>query len=41
MIDKDNNRTFFELKSKVDAAHDIVDRIIAETEKKEGLINIE
>jgi phosphopantothenoylcysteine decarboxylase/phosphopantothenate--cysteine ligase len=41
MIDKDNNRTFFELKSKVDAAHDIVDRVIAETEKKEGLINIE
>jgi len=38
MIDKDNNRTFFELKSKVDAALDIVDRIIAETEKIEGWI---
>jgi phosphopantothenoylcysteine decarboxylase/phosphopantothenate--cysteine ligase len=35
MIDKDNNQTFFELKSKNDVAIDIVTRIISEMEQKE------
>ena len=34
LIDKDNNRTFFELKSKTDVAIDIVARIIDELEKR-------
>jgi phosphopantothenoylcysteine decarboxylase/phosphopantothenate--cysteine ligase len=32
MIDKDNNQTFFELKSKTEVAVDIVARIISEME---------
>jgi len=36
LIDKDNNPTFFELKSKADVAADIVVRIIAEIERKQG-----
>jgi len=35
IIDKDNNQTFFELKSKNDVAIDIVTRIISEMEQKE------
>jgi len=35
IVDKDNNQTFFELKSKAEVAVDIVDRIVAEMEKKE------
>jgi phosphopantothenoylcysteine decarboxylase/phosphopantothenate--cysteine ligase len=35
LIDKDNNPTFFELKSKTGVAADIVDRIIAEMDKKQ------
>lgn len=35
IIDRDNNLTFFELKSKVKVAADIVVRIIAEIEKKQ------
>lgn len=34
LIDKDNNRTFFELKSKTDVAIDIVARIVDELEKR-------
>jgi phosphopantothenoylcysteine decarboxylase/phosphopantothenate--cysteine ligase len=34
IIDKDNNQTFFELKSKNDVAADIVARIISEMEQK-------
>jgi len=39
MIDKDNNQTFFELKSKTEVASDIVDRIIVVMEQKEGLVD--
>jgi phosphopantothenoylcysteine decarboxylase/phosphopantothenate--cysteine ligase len=35
IVDKGNNQTFFELKSKAEVAVDIVDRIVAEMEKKE------
>jgi phosphopantothenoylcysteine decarboxylase/phosphopantothenate--cysteine ligase len=34
LIDKDNNRTFFELKSKTEVAMDIVSRMISEMEQK-------
>jgi phosphopantothenoylcysteine decarboxylase / phosphopantothenate---cysteine ligase len=37
ILDKDNNQTFFELKSKTEVAADIVDRIILEMEKKSCL----
>jgi phosphopantothenoylcysteine decarboxylase/phosphopantothenate--cysteine ligase len=37
ILDKDNNQTFFELKSKAEVAADIVDRMIMEIEKKSGL----
>jgi len=36
IIDRNNIPTFFELKSKAEVAADIVDRIIAEMEKKKG-----
>jgi phosphopantothenoylcysteine decarboxylase/phosphopantothenate--cysteine ligase len=36
IIDRDNNPTFFELKSKAHVAVDIVGRIIVELEKKQG-----
>ena len=36
MIDQDNNQTFFELKSKIEVAADIVDRIIVEMGKKDS-----
>jgi len=36
ILDKDNKPTFFELKSKVEVAIDIVDRIILEMENKAG-----
>jgi len=36
IIDRDNNPTFFELKSKAEVAADIVVRIIAEIERKQG-----
>jgi phosphopantothenoylcysteine decarboxylase/phosphopantothenate--cysteine ligase len=35
IVDKGNNQTFFELKSKAEVAVDIVDRIVTEMEKKE------
>ncbi len=35
MIGKDNNRTFFELKSKAEVAADIVERIVSELEQKQ------
>jgi phosphopantothenoylcysteine decarboxylase/phosphopantothenate--cysteine ligase len=35
IVDKGNNQTFFELKSKAEVAVDIVDRIVIEMEKKE------
>ena len=35
MIGKDNNRTFFELKSKAEVATDIVERIVSELEQKQ------
>ncbi|MBV5314520.1 MAG: bifunctional phosphopantothenoylcysteine decarboxylase/phosphopantothenate--cysteine ligase CoaBC [Prolixibacteraceae bacterium] len=38
IVDKGNNQTFFELKSKAEVAVDIVDRIVTEMEKKEGRI---
>ncbi len=37
MIDKDNNQTFFELKSKTEVAQDIVARIVSEMELINGL----
>lgn len=37
MIDKDNNQTFFELKSKTEVAEDIVARIVSEMELINGL----
>jgi len=37
LIDKDNNQTFFELKSKTEVATDIVARIISEMERKDEL----
>jgi phosphopantothenoylcysteine decarboxylase/phosphopantothenate--cysteine ligase len=37
LIDSDNNPTFFELKSKVEVAADIVTRIISEMDRKEDL----
>ena len=37
LIDKDNNLTFFELKSKTEVAADIVSAIISEMEKREEL----
>jgi phosphopantothenoylcysteine decarboxylase/phosphopantothenate--cysteine ligase len=33
IIDKDNNRSFFELKSKAEVAKDIVSRLVSEFEK--------
>jgi phosphopantothenoylcysteine decarboxylase/phosphopantothenate--cysteine ligase len=36
LIDKDNNQSVFELKSKTEVAADIVVRIIAEIERKQG-----
>ena len=36
MIDKDNNQSVFELKSKTEVAADIVARIISEIEHKSG-----
>ncbi|MDO8930113.1 MAG: phosphopantothenoylcysteine decarboxylase, partial [Bacteroidota bacterium] len=37
LIDKGNNLTFFELKSKTEVAADIVSAIISEMEKREEL----
>lgn len=37
IVDSDNNQVFFELKSKVEVAADIVARIISEMEQKNGL----
>jgi len=39
MIDKNNNQTFFELKSKTEVAKDIVARIISEIEMRDGKSN--
>jgi phosphopantothenoylcysteine decarboxylase / phosphopantothenate---cysteine ligase len=39
IIDKNNNQTFFELKSKNAVAADIVVRIISELQRKEGLLD--
>lgn len=39
MIDKNNNQTFFELKSKTEVAKDIVARIISEIETRDGKSN--
>ena len=37
LIDKDNNQTLFELKAKTEVASDIVERIISELDKIDGL----
>ena len=38
MIDKNNNQTFFELKSKTEVASDIVFRIISEIGLNDGIL---